>query len=195
LPQKNIDVGLGLERIAAVLQGAKNNFETELFRPNLDHLGAATGVAYGQDGKRDIRMRRIADHVRAVTFCIADGALPSNEGRGYVVRNILRRAARDGYELGLHKPFLFELVDLVGKLMATSTPRCARTAAAVPRRHQGRGRELPDRLPPGHGAGSTSSWRPAARPAGRQRTAGGGVVRLHACTTPATASRSTSPRR
>jgi alanyl-tRNA synthetase len=117
LPQKNIDVGLGLERIAAVLQGAANNFETDLFRPYLEHLGKLTGVPYGQDPKRDIRMRRIADHIRAVTFCIADGALPSNEGRGYVVRKILRRAARDGYELGVERPFLFEMVALVGKLM------------------------------------------------------------------------------
>jgi len=122
LPQKNIDVGLGLERIAAVLQGAKNNFETELFRPYLDHLARITEVPYGKDPKRDIRMRRIADHIRAITFCIADGALPSNEGRGYVVRKILRRAARDGYELGLHRPFLFEMVDLVGTLMGDQYP-------------------------------------------------------------------------
>jgi alanyl-tRNA synthetase len=128
LPQKNIDVGLGLERIAAVLQGAKNNFETELFRPYLDHLARITGVAYGSDGKRDIRMRRIADHVRAITFCIADGALPSNEGRGYVVRKILRRAARDGYELGLHRPFLFELVDVVGRLMGEQYPEVRENA-------------------------------------------------------------------
>ena len=129
LPQKNIDVGLGLERIAAVLQGAKNNFETELFRPYLDHIGKVTGVPYGQDGKRDIRMRRVADHVRAITFCIADGALPSNEGRGYVVRKILRRAARDGYELGLHQPFLFEMVDLVGQLMGDQYPEVRDNAA------------------------------------------------------------------
>ncbi|MBL8748342.1 MAG: alanine--tRNA ligase [Planctomycetes bacterium] len=128
LPQKNIDVGLGLERIAAVLQGAKNNFETELFRPYLDHVGQVTGVPYGRDGKRDIRMRRVADHVRAITFCIADGALPSNEGRGYVVRKILRRAARDGYELGLHRPFLFEMVDLVGKLMGDQYPEVRENA-------------------------------------------------------------------
>ena len=128
LPQKNIDVGLGLERIAAVLQGAKNNFETELFKPYLDHLGALTGVPYGRDGKRDIRMRRIADHIRAITFCIADGALPSNEGRGYVVRKILRRAARDGYELGLHRPFLFEMVDLVGRLMGDHYPEVRESA-------------------------------------------------------------------
>ncbi|MBK8098551.1 MAG: alanine--tRNA ligase [Planctomycetes bacterium] len=122
LPQKNIDVGLGLERIAAVLQGAKNNFETELFRPYLEHLGRVTEIVYGTDKQRDIRMRRIADHVRAVTFCIADGALPGNEGRGYVVRKILRRAARDGYELGLHEPFLFTMVDLVGQLMGDQYP-------------------------------------------------------------------------
>jgi alanyl-tRNA synthetase len=128
LPQKNIDVGLGLERIAAVLQGAKNNFETELFRPYLDHLGKVSGIVYGKDGPSDIRMRRIADHVRAVTFCIADGALPSNEGRGYVVRKILRRAARDGYELGLQKPFLFELVDVVGRVMGDQYPEVRENA-------------------------------------------------------------------
>ena len=106
LPQKNIDVGLGLERITAVLAGASNNFETDLFRPYLDDLERRTGKPYGEDSASDVRMRRIADHVRAVTFCIADGALPSNEGRGYVVRKILRRAVRDGYELGLEQPFL-----------------------------------------------------------------------------------------
>ncbi|MBZ0152838.1 MAG: alanine--tRNA ligase [Planctomycetes bacterium] len=128
LPQRNIDVGLGLERIAAVLQGAKNNFETELFRPYLDHLGKVSGSAYGGEQRRDIRMRRIADHVRAITFCIADGALPSNEGRGYVVRKILRRAARDGYELGLQRPFLFEMVDLVGGLMGDQYPEVRENA-------------------------------------------------------------------
>ncbi|MBL9078958.1 MAG: alanine--tRNA ligase [Planctomycetes bacterium] len=129
LPQKNIDVGLGLERIAAVLQGARNNFETELFRPYLEHLAARTGIAYGTDAQRDVRMRRIADHIRAITFCIADGALPSNEGRGYVVRKILRRAARDGYELGLQKPFLFEMVDLVGRVMGDQYPEVRENAA------------------------------------------------------------------
>ncbi|MEY4672530.1 MAG: to alanyl-tRNA synthetase [Planctomycetota bacterium] len=128
LPQKNIDVGLGLERIAAVLQGRKNNFETELFTPYLEHLGRVSGKSYGTDAQRDIRMRRIADHVRAITFCIADGALPSNEGRGYVVRKILRRAARDGYELGLDKPFLFEMVDLVGQVMGDAYPEVRENA-------------------------------------------------------------------
>jgi alanyl-tRNA synthetase len=117
LPQKNIDVGLGLERITAVLAGAKNNFETELFRPYLEHLERTSGVRYGQDDGHDVRMRRIADHVRAVTFCIADGARPSNEGRGYVVRKILRRAIRDGYELGIEQPFLHAMSGLVADAM------------------------------------------------------------------------------
>lgn len=129
LPQKNIDVGLGLERIAAVLQGAANNFETDLFRPYLDHVGKLCGTAYGKDADKDVRMRRIADHVRAITFCIADGALPSNEGRGYVVRKILRRAARDGYELGLHDPFLFDMVDVVGAVMGEQYPEIRENAA------------------------------------------------------------------
>ena len=122
LPQKNIDVGLGLERITAVLAGAANNFGTDLFRPYLEHLEARTGKTYGADAADDVRMRRIADHARAVTFCIADGAIPSNEGRGYVVRKILRRAARDGYDLGFDRPFLHELVDVVGEVMGAAYP-------------------------------------------------------------------------
>ncbi len=130
LPQKNIDVGLGLERIVAVLAGAENNFETDLFTPYLDWLGKKTGVPYGKDPARDVRMRRIADHVRAVTFCIADGAMPSNEGRGYVVRKILRRAARDGVELGIEEPFLFAMVDVVGEVMGEAYPEVREHASA-----------------------------------------------------------------
>jgi alanyl-tRNA synthetase len=122
LPQRNIDVGLGLERIVAVLQGAKNNFETDLFQPYLAYVEKRAGVAYGHKPAHDVRMRRIADHIRAVTFCIADGALPGNEGRGYVVRKIARRAIRDGYDLGLDKPFLFEMVDVVAHVMGDQYP-------------------------------------------------------------------------
>ncbi|MFO1052003.1 MAG: alanine--tRNA ligase [Planctomycetota bacterium] len=129
LPQKNIDVGLGLERITAVLAGAPNNFETDLFRPYLAHLEAKTGKRYGANAADDVRMRRISDHVRAITFCIADGALPSNEGRGYVVRKILRRAARDGHDLGFDKPFLHELVDVVGQVMGRAYPEVREHAA------------------------------------------------------------------
>ena len=104
LPQKNIDVGLGLERITAVLQGRRSNFETDLFTSYMEFVATLVrekagrkDFAYGQEARDDIRLRRIADHVRAVSFCIADGVLPSNEGRGYVLRKILRRACRDGY--------------------------------------------------------------------------------------------------
>jgi alanyl-tRNA synthetase len=122
LPQKNIDVGLGLERIAAVLAGAKTNFDTDIFQPLIQAIARRCGIAYGKDPKADVRMRRIADHIRALVFCIADGATPSNEGRGYVVRKILRRACRDGYELGIEGTHLHQMVDLVGELMGDAYP-------------------------------------------------------------------------
>jgi alanyl-tRNA synthetase len=122
LPQKNIDVGLGLERITAVLQGALNNFETDLFRPLLTAIAERTRRRYGADPLDDIRMRRIADHVRAGAFCIADGVLPGNEERNYVVRKIVRRAIRDGYELGVEEPFLHTLASVVAATMGEAYP-------------------------------------------------------------------------
>ncbi len=122
LPQKNIDVGLGLERIAAVAQDVPNNFETDLFRPTLEALQRLGGRRYGEDPEADVRMRRIADHARAVFFCIADGAAPGREGRGYVVRKILRRAVRDGIELGLERPFLAGLLPAVQETLAEAWP-------------------------------------------------------------------------
>ncbi|MEM7199326.1 MAG: alanine--tRNA ligase [Planctomycetota bacterium] len=122
LPQRNIDVGLGLERIAAVLAGAPNNFETDLFQPFLQWIAERSGKPYQRDRADDVRMRRITDHVRALVFCIADGAVPSNEGRGYVVRKILRRAARDGYDLGIEGAFLHQMVDVVGAAMGDAYP-------------------------------------------------------------------------
>ncbi len=122
LPQQNIDVGLGLERIAAVVQGVPNNFETDLFAPTLEALQQLGAAAYGSDPQVDIRLRRIADHCRAVFFCIADGAAPGRDGRGYVVRKILRRAVRDGIDLGFSQPFLTELLPAVQAQMATAYP-------------------------------------------------------------------------
>jgi alanyl-tRNA synthetase len=122
LPQKNIDVGLGLERIAAVVQGAVNNFETDLFHPTLETLQQLSGRTYGANEDDDIRMRRIADHCRAVFFCIADGAAPGREGRSYVVRKILRRAVRDGIDLGLQSTFLPELLPAVQNTMGEFYP-------------------------------------------------------------------------
>jgi alanyl-tRNA synthetase len=122
LPRKNIDVGLGLERIAAVAQGASNNFGTDVFAPLLEAIQSAAGRALGADPAADARMRRIADHARAVFFCIADGAAPGREGRGYVVRKILRRAVRDGIELGVQTPFLAGLLPALQRTMGQAYP-------------------------------------------------------------------------
>ncbi len=131
LPQRNIDVGCGLERITAVLQGVDNDYDTDLFQPYIQGVAARSGVAYGATPDGDVRMRRIADHLRAVVFCITDGALPGNEGRGYVVRKILRRAVRDGYELGIAEPFLFEMAAIVPEVMADVYPEVADALPAV----------------------------------------------------------------
>jgi alanyl-tRNA synthetase len=131
LPQKNIDVGLGLERIVAVLQSAPNNFETDLFLPYIRHLEKITGKQYATASNVGIRMRRVADHLRAVAFCIADGARPGNEGRGYVVRKILRRACRDLYELGVTTPALAEMVPIVGTVMGDAYPEIRQSGAMI----------------------------------------------------------------
>jgi alanyl-tRNA synthetase len=113
LPKPNIDTGMGLERLAAVIQGVKSNYECDLFREILQAIGRLSGRTYGDGREGDVSMRVIADHCRSVTFLIGDGILPSNEGRGYVLRRILRRAARHGKLLGMDKPFLHDLVPVV----------------------------------------------------------------------------------
>ncbi len=115
LPSKNIDTGAGLERFACVLQGAKTNFETDLFLPIIKHVESITGVTY--EGQMAFKV--IADHVKALVFSISDGAMLSNEGRGYVLRRLLRRAVKYGRFLGMNKPFLYELVDDVVELMGS----------------------------------------------------------------------------
>jgi alanyl-tRNA synthetase len=114
LPQRNIDTGMGLERLVRVLQGKSTNFETDLFLPILARLAQLCGKGYGEEPRRDRPMRRIADHIRACVFAIADGVVPSNERQGYVVRKILRRALADGLDaLGIAGPFLAELAPAV----------------------------------------------------------------------------------
>lgn len=111
LPAQHVDTGMGFERICAVLQGKKSNYDTDLFQPLIDKIGELANETYGKDEETDIAMRVIADHIRAVCFSIADGASPGNDGRGYVIRRILRRAIRYGWDkLDLKKPFFHKLV-------------------------------------------------------------------------------------
>lgn len=122
LPKKNIDTGMGLERMASILQGVETNFETDLIKPIIDATVAMTGKPYKQNREHDIAYNIIADHLRTIVFAIGDGALPGNEGRGYVIRRLLRRAVRYGRELGLTEPFLYKLVPVVGDIMGDFYP-------------------------------------------------------------------------
>lgn len=121
LPNKNIDTGAGLERLVAVMQGAKTNFETDLFMPIIKEVEKLSGQAYDQDGD-NMSFKVIADHIRALSFAIGDGALPGNEGRGYVLRRLLRRAVMHGRRLGIHETFLYKLVATVGHIMESYYP-------------------------------------------------------------------------
>jgi alanyl-tRNA synthetase len=118
LPSPSIDTGMGLERLAAVAQGVYSNYDSDVFTPLLSAVATRAGVRYGEQDTTDRSMRVVADHLRAITFLIADGVLPSNEGRGYVLRRILRRAARHGRLLGIVEPFLHELTAAVVNQMA-----------------------------------------------------------------------------
>ncbi len=121
LPNKNIDTGAGLERLVAVMQGAKTNFETDLFMPIIREVETLSGKTYDQDGD-NMSFKVIADHIRALSFAIGDGALPGNEGRGYVLRRLLRRAVMHGRRLGINQTFLYKLVMVVGQIMESYYP-------------------------------------------------------------------------
>ncbi|MED4729499.1 alanine--tRNA ligase [Aneurinibacillus migulanus] len=122
LPKKNIDTGMGLERMASVIQDVENNFETDLLFPIIESTCDIAGVKYGESQEKDVALKVIADHSRTVVFAIGDGALPSNEGRGYVIRRLLRRAVRYGKVLGVDKSFLYTLTPIVGEIMKAYYP-------------------------------------------------------------------------
>lgn len=123
LPHKNIDTGMGLERMVSIIQNAPTNFETDLFMPIIEAVQELSGnFAYGESKATDISFKVIADHIRALSFAIGDGALPSNEGRGYVLRRLLRRAVMHGKKLGIDSAFLYKLVPIVGKIMESYYP-------------------------------------------------------------------------
>jgi len=126
-----IDTGMGLERISAILQEVKSNYETDLFRPIFEEIETISYVSYGQEPRSDVSIRVIADHSRAATFLINDGVLPSNEGRGYVLRRIMRRAMRHGKILGIGGPFLYRTSSKVVDLMKEAYPELRETEAFV----------------------------------------------------------------
>ena len=127
LSAKYVDTGAGLERVVRVLQNKESNYDTDLFMPIIEAIAELSGHKYTSQlgNKTDNAFRVIADHIRTLVFAITDGATPSNEGRGYVIRRILRRAARFGRELDLHEPFLYKLVPVVADCLARPSPRSA----------------------------------------------------------------------
>ncbi|NMC75170.1 MAG: alanine--tRNA ligase [Geobacteraceae bacterium] len=122
LPKPSVDTGMGLERIATVMQGVTSNYDTDLLQGIIRHVEKLSGKRYRRDEKDDVSMRVIADHSRATTFLICDGVLPSNEGRGYVLRRIMRRAARHAKMLGFSEPVLYRMVDAVSEVMGEAYP-------------------------------------------------------------------------
>ncbi len=122
LPNKNIDTGMGLERIASVMQDVPTNYDTDLFQPIIQAICKEAKVTYGEKKETDIALKVIADHLRTLVFAIGDGVLPGNEGRGYVLRRLLRRAVRYGRSLGIERPFLYSLTGIVGDLMKEFIP-------------------------------------------------------------------------
>jgi alanyl-tRNA synthetase len=113
LPHPNIDTGMGLERMACIMQDVDSIFEVDTIRRILDKAAEIVGVPYGQDEKGDVSLRIITDHIRSSVMLLADSVTPSNEGRGYVLRRLLRRAQRNGILLGVNEPFLYKIVETV----------------------------------------------------------------------------------
>jgi alanyl-tRNA synthetase len=131
LAKPSIDTGMGLERLTAVIQGVKSNYDTDLFAPIISFMEKTSGKIYGKNADNDVSIRVIADHSRAVTFLIGDGIMPSNEGRGYVLRRILRRAARHGKMLGINKPFLHQSAQVVIDMMKGIYPDLVEKASYI----------------------------------------------------------------
>ena len=150
LPAPSIDTGMGLERVCAVLQDKSSNYDTDLFQPILGAIGQLTGHKYGAAAPADVSMRVVADHIRATTFLIGDGVVPSNEWRGYVLRKIMRRAMRHGKKLGTTEPFMHRLVDVLVRRDGRRLPRPPHQPRQHRHRRAQRGgafRRRPDRRP------------------------------------------------
>ena len=133
LPNKNIDTGMGLERMASISQNVRTNYETDLFMPIIHEVENVSGRKYLEVAEQDVAFKVIADHIRTIAFAISDGALPSNEGRGYVLRRLLRRAVRFSQSLGINEPFMFKLVDIVAEIMEPYYPNVKEKAEFIQR--------------------------------------------------------------
>lgn len=133
LPNKNIDTGMGLERMASVSQNVRTNYETDLFMPIMNEIEKVSGKQYLVNSEQDVSFKVIADHIRTIAFAISDGALPANEGRGYVLRRLLRRAVRFSQTLGINEPFMYKLVDIVADIMEPYYPNVKEKADFIKR--------------------------------------------------------------
>ncbi|MFT8362045.1 MAG: alanine--tRNA ligase [Sporolactobacillus sp.] len=176
LPKKNIDTGMGLERVVSVLQDAETNFDTDLFLPIIHKIEELSGATY-KKGEANTAFKVIADHARTVTFAIADGALPSNEGRGYVLRRLIRRAVRYAMDIGLNKPFLYALAPIVGTIMRDYYPEVlikAEFVAKVIRAEEERFQETIH-----EGLAILKEQIEAAHAAGTKRLSGSDVFKLY----------------
>lgn len=131
LPNKNIDTGAGLERFASILQDVDSNFDTDLFLPLIEQTCQIANVTYKTNEEHDVALKVIADHIRTIAFSVADGVLPSNEGRGYIIRRLLRRAVRYGKVLGMDKPFMYQLTPTVGVIMGSYYPSVVEKCAFI----------------------------------------------------------------
>lgn len=133
LPNKNIDTGMGLERMASVSQNVRTNYETDLFMPIMNEIEKVSGKQYLVNNEQDVAFKVIADHIRTIAFAISDGTLPANEGRGYVLRRLLRRAVRFSQTLGINEPFMYKLVDIVADIMEPYYPNVKEKADFIKR--------------------------------------------------------------
>src|SRR5499427_4449832 len=177
LPKPSIDTGMGLERLTAVAQGVFSNYDTDLFMPLLTAIAKRAGTQYGKKDTADRSMRVIADHLRAITFLMADGVLPSNEGRGYVLRRILRRAARHGRLLGIVEPFLHELTATVVDQMGGAYSEIRSAAGTVAEATKGEEERFIATLD--QGLPILNDMMAKARSAGRTMLPGSDVFKLY----------------
>ena len=177
LPKPSIDTGMGLERLSAVAQGVYSNYDSDLFTPLLAAIGKRAGMPYGQREQADRSIRVIADHLRAITFLMTDGVLPSNEGRGYVLRRILRRAARHGRLLGIVEPFLHELSTTVVEQMGRAYPEVRAASGTVSEATRGEEERFIATLD--QGLPILTEMIDKTRAAGRQVLAGADVFKLY----------------